>query len=90
MTTVAHQPNANRTRGEHVALDRLVTRLIRQFPDLPAGQVERAVHSEYERYADSRVRNYVLILVARAVRVRLADARDGRPGQRPTRRMENR
>ena len=70
-TAGAQRPS--KTSKEHEALARLIERLKGQFPHLPAGHVERLVHSQHADFNDRPVRDFVPILVERAVRTRLKD-----------------
>ena len=58
--------------GEQDAIRHVAARLARQFPDLPAEQVERAVYGNYGNFDDSPVRDFVPVLVEQASRRRLA------------------
>jgi hypothetical protein len=63
----------NRTRAaEDAALSRLVERLTERFPELPDEEIVRAVYGQYAEYEDSRVRDFVPVLVERAAREDLA------------------
>jgi hypothetical protein len=65
-------------QGEEDAIRHVAARLTRQFPDLPADEVERAVYGKYSSFDDSPVRDFVPVLVERASRGRLAERRTGR------------
>lgn len=57
-----------RSRSEEAAIVSLVERLAAQFPELSEEEIARAVHGRYEQFDDSRVRDFVPVLVERAVR----------------------
>lgn len=65
----AVQDREARTRtAERAALDRLIERLVQQFPELSREEITRAVHGRYADFDDSRVRDFVPVLVERAAR----------------------
>jgi hypothetical protein len=64
-----------RAQDESDAIRHIVGRLSRQFPELPAEDVERAVYRKYESFTDSPIRDFVPVLVERAARRRLAEQR---------------
>lgn len=68
-----HRLDDREAQAEHEAIRRVAQRLARQFPELPAEEVERAVHGKYETFTDSAVRDFVPVLVERASRGRLAE-----------------
>ena len=53
--------------SEQKALDLVVLRLQRKFPDLPSGSIRDEVDRAYRDYDRSRVRTYLPILVEREV-----------------------
>jgi hypothetical protein len=59
--------------SEQAALDRLVERLIGQFPELSRDEIVRTVHGQYAEYANSRVRDFVPVLVERRARRELTE-----------------
>jgi hypothetical protein len=59
---------AQLARSEQAAIQGLVERLSRQFPEVDPGEIDRAVRGEYEDYEDSSVRDFVPVLVERSVR----------------------
>jgi len=61
--------------NESDAIRQVVGRLSRQFPELPAEDVEQAVYGKYESFTDSPIRDFVPVLVERAARKRLAEQR---------------
>jgi hypothetical protein len=73
MTTNLEDHNAASAQAEHIALDRIIDRLTRQFPDQTAEDITRDVHNEHARYAHSRVRNYLSILIESSIRARLTN-----------------
>ncbi len=63
----------SRTRAaEEAALGRLVERLTERFPELAEEEIVRTVYGQYAEYEDSRVRDFVPVLVERAARQDLA------------------
>jgi hypothetical protein len=68
----------NRVQNENDAIQHVVGRLARQFPELPPNEVERAVYGKYESFADSPIRDFVPVLVERGARNRLAQQRTRR------------
>jgi hypothetical protein len=62
---------AHRERVEQAALEHLTQRLIDQFPEVAPETIVRAVRGEYDEYEDSKVRDFVPILVERTVRADL-------------------
>ena len=65
-----------RSRTEQSAMTDLIERLAGQFPELSRDEIESAVHGRYEQFEDSRIRDFVPVLVERAVR---EDMRNGAP-----------
>ncbi len=57
-----------RSRTEVSAMTDLVERLTGRFPELTRDEIERAVHGRYEQFEESRIRDFVPVLVERAVR----------------------
>jgi len=66
------------SRGEAEAVSQLVHRLRQQFPELPAEAIDDAVNGRYVEFDGRPIRDFVPILVERAV---LADLISG---HRPT------
>ena len=57
--------------GSPRALRALATPLTSQFPEVPLETIQRAVAGEYDEYDNSALRDFVPILVERAVRAEL-------------------
>jgi hypothetical protein len=57
-----------RSRSEESALRDLIGRLTQQFPEVAEEEIVRAVRGRYEQFDDSRVRDFVPVLVERSVR----------------------
>jgi len=76
MSTGPDERPRSRAQAEQDAIRRLVERLGRRFPDLPADEIERAVRAKYAEFAGSRIRTFVPTLVERSVRADLADKSD--------------
>jgi hypothetical protein len=55
---------------EQASFNRIAEQLALAFPDVPCEQVTAAVESEQARFRDSPIRDFVPILVERAVRRR--------------------
>jgi hypothetical protein len=70
-SAVQDRPTRQRA-AEEVAISHLVERLRQQFPELTEDEIVRAVHGRYAEYEDSRVRDFVPVLVERAARRELA------------------
>jgi hypothetical protein len=64
--------DARRQAAERDAIRRIIARLLEQFPELPATEIERAVCGSYGTFDDSAVRDFVPVLVERATRRQLA------------------
>jgi len=70
MSVAVTTPSA-RLRAEEKALDALIRRLMEQFPEVEQEEIVRAVHGRYEQFEDSRIRDFVPVLVERAVRTEI-------------------
>jgi len=66
--------NKHPTRSSRSEPEEVVHRLRQQFPELPAGAINDAVNGRYAEFDDRPVRDFVPILVERAV---LADLISG-------------
>ena len=64
--------------AEQDAIRAVAERLTRQFPELPAAEIERAVYGKYGQFEDSPVRDFVPVLVEQGSRRRLAELGAGR------------
>jgi hypothetical protein len=64
-------PAADLAIREAHAIEQVTNRLHARFPQLPPTQIETTVESEYHRFDDSRIRDYVAIFVERNVREEL-------------------
>lgn len=73
----AEKHAAHRAWNERAALDGIIERLTRQFPELPPEAIANTVNGEYDGFRDSKVRDFVPILVERSARTEL-----GHPGPR--------
>jgi hypothetical protein len=67
------RPDARRQAAERFAIRRIIARMLEQFPELPATEIERAVYGSYDTFDDSAVRDFVPVLVERATRQQLAE-----------------
>jgi hypothetical protein len=61
----------HRARADQAAIETVVQRLLSQFPEVPLETIQRAVAGEYDEYDNSALRDFVPILVERAVRAEL-------------------
>ncbi len=64
-----------RAVAEEDAIRQVAARLAQQFPEVPAPDIERAVYGKYGSFDESPVRDFVPVLVERASRQQLRDAR---------------
>ena len=71
MSVAVTSPSA-RLRAEESALHDLIRRLVEQFPEVGEDEIVNAVHGRYEQFEDSRIRDFVPVLVERAVRTEIA------------------
>jgi hypothetical protein len=62
------------SRHEQAAIQDLIYRLSRQFPEMDRAEIDRAVRGEYAGYEHSKVRDFVPVLVERSVRSELKHA----------------
>ena len=74
MTTSTEAQQAHRARAEQTAMDSLAERLGLQFPELPSEEITRAIRGQYAEFDNSRVRDFIPVLVERAVRADLSHA----------------
>ena len=70
--TTTRRPGA-RQAAEQDAIRRIVARMLEQFPELPATEIERSVYGSYDTFDDSAIRDFVPVLVERATRRHLAE-----------------
>lgn len=59
--------------SEQAALDQLVERLSSTYAELPADRIESAMRSAQARFEDSKIRDFVPLLVERRVHADLAN-----------------
>lgn len=71
-TATRSDQHGQRQRAEQAALAKIAERIGSQFPELPSDEIERAVHGRYATFADSRIRDFVPVLVERQVKQELA------------------
>lgn len=57
---------------EETAIREVTERLAKRFPDRPAADIDTAVSSQFRRFTDARIRDFIPVLVERAVRDDLA------------------
>ena len=81
MSQALDHPGTHRARAEQAAMDNLIQRLTGQFPEVPHDKIVNAVRDDYQTYADSKVRDFVPILVERSVRRDLLSATPSGPPQ---------
>jgi hypothetical protein len=72
MTDTTTHHDAHRAKAEHSALVSLAQRLASQFPELSSDEIDRTIQGEYEGYDNSAIRDFVPVLVERAVRADLS------------------
>ena len=70
---MTHRLEDRHTQAERDAIRHVTQRLVNQFPELSADEIEQAVRGKYESFSDSAVRDFVPVLVEQASRRRLAD-----------------
>ena len=61
-----------RDRKEKIALRQIAERLATKFPGTPAEVITWIVRAQYATFADSRIRDFIPVLVERSVRSELA------------------
>lgn len=69
--TVTHfdrPTHADRMRQEAQAMDAVAARLRARYPHIDPGRIERAVRHHYATYEHARIRDFLPVLVERAVR----------------------
>jgi hypothetical protein len=54
-------------------MKRVAEQLVSEFPDVPREDIINAVHRKHHEYEDSRIRDFVPILVERSVREALTN-----------------
>jgi hypothetical protein len=69
----AMKANAPRRASEDAAMRQVRARLAKQFPELSADEIDRAVTGHYDTFNDSPIRDFVPVLVERAARQQLTD-----------------
>ena len=69
-TMDAHR--GGRDRKEEIALRQIAERLAIKFPGTPAEVIRWVIRAEYATFADSRIRDFIPVLVERSVRSELA------------------
>ena len=70
LTDQRTEPTRNPT--EAATLARVTEQLTTDLPHIPVEEIVIALHAEYERFANSPVRDFIPILVERSVRHRFA------------------
>jgi hypothetical protein len=75
MTAMAQAANTPRGASEQAAIRQVTARLVQQFPELSAEEIDRAVTGHYDAFDDSPIRDFVPVLVERAARQQLTDLR---------------
>jgi hypothetical protein len=59
-------------KTERELLDDVVQRLVGKLPELPVGLIATAVEDAHQYFEQSRVRDFILLLVERRARIDLA------------------
>jgi hypothetical protein len=72
-TVFEHARETDRLHAEQKSLNQITERVTREFPELPAQQIIDAVRGHYAEFEGSRIRDFIPILVERAVRSDLND-----------------
>ena len=62
------------------AVTEVTQRLVASFPTVPVEVVQHTVHTSHEQFADSRIRDFVPVLVERMARSSLVGHARGVPG----------
>ena len=75
MNTLTGSPADRGTSNEQTALNQLIERLSKQFPDVPAAHIKRLVDRHHAEFGDRPIRTFVPIFVERTVRAELETAR---------------
>jgi UDP-glucose 4-epimerase len=70
--TATRRPEARHEAAEQDAIRRIVARMLEQFPELPATEIERSVYGSYDTLDDSAVRDFIPVL-ERATRRHLSE-----------------
>ncbi len=68
MSATIEAQQAHRARTEQIAMDKLTERLATQFPELPTEEITSRIHGQYHNFDHSPIRDFVPVLVERAVR----------------------
>jgi hypothetical protein len=71
-TSTEQARQAHKQRAEREALDKIAERLCTQFPELPAERIVFTIQGRYSEFEGSRIRDFVPVLVERAVRADLS------------------
>lgn len=77
-SSARHRSPSGREDRETVALDEIAVRMRSKFPDVPTETVAGVIRRHYDEFAGSTIRDFIPVLVERAVR----DDLDGRSGYR--------
>jgi hypothetical protein len=72
LMTATRRSEARHEAAEQDAIRRTVARMLEQFPELPATEIERSVTGSYDTLDDSAVRDFIPVL-ERATRRHLAE-----------------
>ncbi|HKC29147.1 MAG TPA: hypothetical protein VKB75_14135 [Jatrophihabitans sp.] len=71
-TATRSDQQGQRDRAEQAAMAKIAERVASQFPELSSEEIERVIHGRYAAFADSRIRDFVPVLVERQVKQELA------------------
>ena len=71
MTAIRDHQTSAKDRARSATQEALIERLAARFPELSAEQIGQAVRGEYDGYQDSRIQDFVPILVERSVSAEL-------------------
>lgn len=72
MSASTDAQQAHRVKTEQLAMDKLAERLATQFPELPTEEITSRIRGQYHGFDGSPVRDFVPVLVERAVRSNLS------------------
>lgn len=66
-TSSRDRQQAYRERAEKAALAKIAERVAAQFPELSAEEIDWAIQGRYAEFEDSRIRDFIPVLVERQV-----------------------
>jgi hypothetical protein len=69
---VPDHPAPRRRASEAAAINHVIDRLTKQFPELDPERIAQLVNGKYKEYDESKIRDFLPILVERSTRQSLA------------------